>query len=88
MPGACAVLVANKIDVDYKVTQKKFAFGSKNGINTFEFVSAADGTNVVKVFKEAIRQGWQYKNSDQKDFMDEVMDLLGDDEDGLEKEGL
>ena len=31
-----------------KVTDKKFAFAKKHGI-PFEFVSAADGTNVVKV---------------------------------------
>ena len=31
-----------------KVTDKKFAFAKKHGI-PFEFVSAADGTTVVKV---------------------------------------
>jgi small GTP-binding protein len=65
------ILVANKIDVDYKVTQKKFAFGQKKNI-PFEFVSAADGTNVVRVFKDAIRAGVEYKMGDKKDFMDDV----------------
>tara|TARA_B100000795_G_C22686094_1_gene393725 strand:- start:69 stop:722 length:654 start_codon:yes stop_codon:yes gene_type:complete len=65
------ILVANKIDVDYKVTQKKFAFGQKKGL-PFEFVSAADGTNVVRVFKDAIRAGVEYKLGDKKDFMDDV----------------
>jgi len=65
------ILVANKIDVDYKVTQKKFAFGQKKGL-PFEFVSAADGTNVVRVFKDAIRAGVEYKMGDKKDFMDDV----------------
>ena len=76
------ILVANKIDVDYKVTQKKFGFAGKKGL-PFEFVSAADGTNVVRVFKEAIRMGWEYKNGDKKDFMDDVMELLGDEVGGM-----
>ena len=42
------VLVANKIDVDYNVTRKEFKFASKHNLPFF-FVSAADGTNVVKV---------------------------------------
>lgn len=81
------ILVANKIDVDYKVTQKKFAFGTKKGI-PFEFVSAADGTNVVRVFKDAIRAGFEYKQGDKKDFMDDVMELLGDAVEGEDEDGL
>jgi Rab-like protein 2 len=75
--------------VDYKVTQKKFAFGTKKGI-PFEFVSAADGTNVVRVFKDAIRAGFEYKQGDKKDFMDDVMELLGDAVEGedAEEDGL
>eukprot|EP00039_Didymoeca_costata_P023936 m.8753 g.8753 ORF g.8753 m.8753 type:complete len:210 (-) comp3951_c0_seq1:224-853(-) len=70
------ILVANKIDVDYSVTQKSFGFGKKHGL-PFYFVSAADGTNVVKVFNEAIKMGLNYKrNSD--DFMDQVMALLAE----------
>ncbi len=65
------ILVANKIDVDYKVTQKKFAFAQKKGL-PFEFVSAADGTNVVRVFRDIVRSGVEYKLGDQKDFMDDV----------------
>lgn len=34
--------------VDLKVTQRSFNFGKKQGL-PFYFVSAADGTNVVKV---------------------------------------
>eukprot|EP00040_Diaphanoeca_grandis_P015862 m.81479 g.81479 ORF g.81479 m.81479 type:complete len:205 (-) comp25423_c0_seq1:115-729(-) len=71
------IVVGNKIDLDYSVTQKTFGFGKKNGNMPFYFVSAADGTNVVKVFTEIIKQGRHYKdNSD--DFMDQVMDLLAD----------
>ena len=46
--GIPCVLVANKIDVDYNVTRKEFKFASKHNLPFF-FVSAADGTNVVKV---------------------------------------
>jgi Rab-like protein 2 len=46
--GIPCVLVANKIDVDYNVTRKEFKFAKKHNLPFF-FVSAADGTNVVKV---------------------------------------
>jgi Rab-like protein 2 len=62
--------VANKIDVDYAVTSKSFAFPTKNEL-PFYFVSAADGTNVVQVFQDAIKLAWQYKHSE-KDFVAEV----------------
>lgn len=42
------IVVANKIDMDYSITQKSFGFAKKNGM-PFYFVSAADGTNVVEV---------------------------------------
>ena len=38
----------NYLTVDYKVTEKSFNFPKKYGL-PFYFVSAADGTNVVKV---------------------------------------
>ena len=38
----------NHLIVDYKVTEKSFNFPKKYGL-PFYFVSAADGTNVVKV---------------------------------------
>lgn len=66
----CAV-VANKIDADLKVTQRSFNFAKKQGLPHY-FVSAADGTNVVKMFRETIRMALQYKQNS-GDFMDEVM---------------
>jgi Rab-like protein 2 len=36
------------------VTEKKFAFAEQNDM-PFYFVSAADGTNVVKIFNEALK---------------------------------
>ncbi|XP_033985749.1 rab-like protein 2A [Trematomus bernacchii] len=67
-------LVANKIDADLKVTQRSFNFGKKQGI-PFYFVSAADGTNVVKMFREMITRAVEYKQNP-SDFMDEVLQEL------------
>jgi len=70
------IVCANKIDVDFSITQKTFGFAKKQGLEFF-FVSAADGTNVVKVFTEIIKKGWHYKhNSD--DFVDQVNALLAE----------
>lgn len=68
------ILVANKIDVDYNVTKKSFNFAKKYHM-PFYFVSASDGTNVVKVFREAIRLGLDYKDN-ATDFVDEVLKEL------------
>jgi Rab-like protein 2 len=42
------VQVANKIDIDPRVTSKEFKFAKRNNLPFF-YVSAADGTNVVAV---------------------------------------
>lgn len=68
------ILVANKIDIDYSVTNRTFNFGQKYKM-PFYFVSASDGTNVVKVFKEAIKQGLHYSENS-TDFVDQVMKEL------------
>ena len=45
----------------------------------FNFVSAADGTNVVKIFRDALTLAAEYKKNPPKDdFMADVMDLLGE----------
>eukprot|EP00048_Salpingoeca_helianthica_P016509 m.232699 g.232699 ORF g.232699 m.232699 type:complete len:195 (-) comp18831_c0_seq1:22-606(-) len=74
IPVLCA---ANKIDVDYSVTQKSFAWPMKYEL-PFYFCSASDGTNVVKLFEEAIQAAVTYKDTS-GDFVDEVLDLLHDD---------
>ena len=56
------ILVANKIDVDYNVTRKEFKFAAKHNLPFF-FVSAADGTNVVKVFQNAVSEAKRFKDS-------------------------
>jgi Ras family len=71
----CCV-VANKIDVNTDVVRKSFAFADKHGLPLY-FVSAADGTNVVRIFEDAVRAGLAYKRSSD-DFMAEVLELLDD----------
>uniref|UniRef100_A0A3Q3IT51 RAB, member of RAS oncogene family-like 2 n=1 Tax=Monopterus albus TaxID=43700 RepID=A0A3Q3IT51_MONAL len=68
--------VGNKTAVvaDLKVTQRSFNFGKKQGL-PFYFVSAADGTNVVKMFRETIKRAVDYKQNP-SDFMDEVLQEL------------
>ncbi|NWW83093.1 RBL2A protein, partial [Climacteris rufus] len=70
-PEIPCIVVANKIDADMKVTQKSFNFARKLNL-PFYFVSAADGTNVVKLFNDAIRLAMAYKQHS-GDFMDEVL---------------
>ncbi|XP_074182782.1 rab-like protein 2B isoform X2 [Rhinolophus sinicus] len=72
-PEIPCIVVANKID-DIKVTQKSFNFARKFSLPLY-FVSAADGTNVVKLFNDAIRLAVSYKQNSQ-DFMDEVLQEL------------
>jgi Rab-like protein 2 len=68
------VLVANKIDVDYNVTKKEFKFAAKHNLPFF-FVSAADGTNVVKCFQSAILEAKRFKESG-GDFLSSLLDTL------------
>ncbi|XP_044286592.1 rab-like protein 2B, partial [Varanus komodoensis] len=80
-PHIPCLVVANKIDADMKVTQKSFNFPRKFNL-PFYFVSAADGTNVVKIFNDAIQLAVSYKQNS-GDFLDEVMEEL--ENIGLEK---
>ncbi|KAM9684909.1 rab-like protein 2B isoform 7-T12 [Dama dama] len=83
-PEIPCIVVANKIDdrpmsyllstADMKMTQKSFNFARKFSLPLY-FVSAADGTNVVKLFNDAIRLAVSYKQNS-RDFMDEVLQEL------------
>jgi Rab-like protein 2 len=78
-PGLPTLVVANKIDVDYAVVKKSFAFPSKHAhcAPNLYFCSAADGTNVVKLFEDAIKFGIRYKNDpNEEDFTEEVMSVI------------
>lgn len=73
-PNIPCLLAANKIDEDMNVTKKSFAFGKKHSL-PFYFVSAADGTNVVKLFKDSIKAALSYKQHT-TDYMDQVLEEL------------
>lgn len=93
------ILVANKIDMDPSRATKSFAFvqkrieerGGQEGFSfSFYFVSASDGSNVVSIFQEAIKQAVQFKadiaNGKCENFIDEVMGFIQEEEkrpDGL-----
>ena len=70
------ICICNKIDINEKVTKKKFKFPQKHNMPFF-FVSAASGTNVVRVFEKAIELGWEHKTKS-GDWMSDVMSLLED----------
>ena len=76
-PNIPCILVANKVDVDYMVTRKNFKFPKEHNI-PFYFVSSADGTNVVKVFEEAVCAGLGHKKYGEKDLLNECLDLFRD----------
>lgn len=60
----------------FQVTKKSFKFAQQHNLPFF-FVSAADGTNVVKAFEEAIKSGLEFKRNG-GDFVDEALSLLAD----------
>merc|ERR1711988_112419 len=88
-PKIPTIVVANKIDINKEVTKKAFNFPTKHNLPLF-FASAADGTNVVTLFEETVKQGFKYKNSpdDPDDFMADVMNLLEESDLGGDKDEL
>lgn len=80
------IIVANKIDMDPSRASRSFAFVTKtraerDGDLGFYFVSAADGVNVVSIFREAIAKGLDYKNQlgvsgSGGTFVDEVLTFI------------
>ena len=52
-PGIPAHLAANKIDENMEVTTRSFGFSTKNNL-PLHYVSASDGTNVVRMFRLVI----------------------------------
>ena len=77
-PDIPCFLIANKVDVDMAVTNQKFKFAESHGL-PFYFTSAADGTNVVKIFEDVIRQAYAYKTNPPESFANELEDFLNDD---------
>ena len=77
-PNIPCIIIANKIDIDERATQRKYKFVEDLGV-PFNFVSAADGTNVVAIFRQALEEAVKYKEDpNNDDFMKEVIDLLKD----------
>lgn len=77
-PTIPCILVANKVDVDFAVTTKSFKFPREHNLPFF-FASSADGTNVVKVFEEAVCAGLSQRKFGKKDFLSECLELFEDD---------
>ncbi len=58
------------------MTRKEFKFAAKHNLPFF-FVSAADGTNIVKVFQSAILEAKRFKAGG-GDALSEMFDLLAE----------
>jgi hypothetical protein len=55
-----------------EVTKKSFSFPKKHDMPLY-FVSAADGTNVVRLFRDSIRVANAYRSGDTPDFIDQIL---------------
>merc|ERR1712070_889998 len=78
-PDIPVIVVANKVDADPSMAGKKFNFPVKEGLPFF-CVSAADGANVVRVIKEAIKLAIKNKEEPADEVMAEIWALLKDDD--------
>lgn len=61
-PEIPCLVAVNKIDENLETTSKSFAFVTKHQL-PFYYVSASDGTNVVKLFRDAISAAASYRNN-------------------------
>lgn len=59
-PHIPVLVIANKIDLNENAVKRKYVFVDEISC-PLEFVSAADGTNVVSIFQTALEQGLHYK---------------------------
>ena len=67
-------MVANKIDTNIEVTKKKFGFCQKRNLS-LEFCSAADGTNVVKIFNKSIELAFNEKYNNNNCEFEEILQI-------------
>ena len=80
-PKIPCIFIGNKIDIDDRAAQRRYKFVQEQLNMDIEFVSAANGANVVKIFRDALEKGLDYKNNPNKDdFMQEVLELLNEDQ--------
>jgi len=78
-PDIPVICVANKIDIEPAMAKKKFNFPVTHEL-PFYFVSSSDGTNIVRVFQEAIQLAIMNKEQPPDEVMAEIYNLLKDDE--------
>mmetsp|Transcript_103306 Transcript_103306/g.316165 ORF Transcript_103306/g.316165 Transcript_103306/m.316165 type:complete len:218 (-) Transcript_103306:4-657(-) len=78
-PDIPVICVANKIDIEPSMAKKKFNFAVSHQL-PFYFVSSSDGTNIVRVFKEAIALAIKNKEHPPDEVMAEIYALLKEDE--------
>eukprot|EP00929_Paragymnodinium_shiwhaense_P099989 TRINITY_DN6196_c0_g1_i1.p1 TRINITY_DN6196_c0_g1~~TRINITY_DN6196_c0_g1_i1.p1 ORF type:complete len:218 (-),score=64.83 TRINITY_DN6196_c0_g1_i1:463-1116(-) len=78
-PDIPVILVANKVDADPQIASKKFNFPAQHNLPFF-FVSASDGTNIVRVFNEAIKLAIKNKEEPADEVMAEIWNLLQEEE--------
>ena len=72
------ICIANKVDLQEQAINRRYKFFEEIQC-PLEFVSAADGTNVVAIFQQALEAGLNYKkNPHEDDFMNDILDLLDD----------
>ena len=77
-PHIPCICIANKVDLQEQAINRRYKFFEEIGCE-LEFVSAADGTNVVAIFQKALEGGLHYKkNPHEDDFMNDILDLLDD----------
>eukprot|EP00667_Euglena_gracilis_P025710 EG_transcript_30386 len=75
-PGIPCLVAANKIDIDLEVIKRIFNFATKRNLELF-FVSASEGTNVVKMFEEAIDLAIHFRdNPPEDDLVAQALALL------------
>jgi len=79
-PDIPVICVANKIDVEPSMAKKKFNFPAQQNL-PFYFTSSSDGTNVVRVFQEAIQLAIKNKEHPPDEVMAEIYNLLRESED-------
>lgn len=85
-PDIPIICVANKIDVEPAMAKKKFNFPAQHEL-PFYFTSSSDGTNVVRVFHEAIHLAIRNKEQPPDEVMAEIYNLLKDDDMSKDTDG-
>mmetsp|Transcript_110052 Transcript_110052/g.206332 ORF Transcript_110052/g.206332 Transcript_110052/m.206332 type:complete len:238 (-) Transcript_110052:34-747(-) len=83
-PDIPVICIANKVDADPEIAKKRFNFAINHKLPFF-FVSAADGTNIVRIFNEAMKLAIKNKEEPADEVMAEIWALLRDEDNGLGK---